>query len=61
MLVLSRKSNEVICIGDDVTVQVLEIRGAKVRLGIIAPEQVAILRREVKDAIERDQDSKPKE
>lgn len=55
MLVLSRKKNEAILINDDIEIVVVEIRGDKVRLGIQAPQQVAVHRREVYDAIKRDQ------
>jgi carbon storage regulator len=51
MLVLSRKSNESIHIGDSVVVTVLEIRGNKVRLGIDAPKEIHVLRSELKDVI----------
>ena len=54
MLVLSRKKNEVICIGDDVYITVVEVRGDKVRLGIDAPGAVVIDRLEVRDAKLRD-------
>jgi len=53
MLVLSRKKNESIIINDDITVVVVEIRGDKVRLGIEAPKEVPVHRREVFDAIRR--------
>lgn len=53
MLVLSRKKNESIVIGDDVTIMVVEIRGDKVRLGVEAPKEVPVHRREVYDAIQR--------
>ena len=53
MLVLSRKKNESIVIGDDVTIIVVEIRGDNVRLGIEAPREVPVHRREVYDAIQR--------
>lgn len=53
MLVLSRKKNEAIRIGHDVTVVVVEIRGDKVRLGIDAPEELPVHRQEVYDAIQR--------
>ncbi|MCH2178981.1 MAG: carbon storage regulator CsrA [Mariniblastus sp.] len=53
MLVLSRKKNESIVINDDITVVVVEIRGDKVRLGIEAPKEVPVHRREVYDAIKR--------
>lgn len=47
MLVLSRHPNEIICIGTDIFIHVNEIRGDKVRLGIVAPENVKILRKEL--------------
>jgi carbon storage regulator len=52
MLVLSRKKNESIIINDDITLTVVEIRGDKVRLGIDAPKEVSVHRREVYDAIQ---------
>ncbi len=55
MLVLSRKKNESIVIDDDITIVVVEIRGDKVRLGIEAPKEVPVHRREVFDAIRRDE------
>lgn len=48
MLVLSRKTNESIVIGENVTVTVVEIRGDKVRLGIDAPEAVSVDRQEIR-------------
>jgi carbon storage regulator len=51
MLVLSRKMNESIVIRDDIVVTVVEIRGDKVRLGIEAPKEVAVHRREVYEKI----------
>ena len=53
MLVLSRKKNESIVINDDITIVVVEIRGDKVRLGVEAPKDVPVHRREVYDAIKR--------
>ena len=47
MLVLSRRESESLVIGDDVTVRVLSIKGSRVRLGIDAPESVAIKRNEL--------------
>ena len=52
MLVLSRKKNESIIINDNITVTVIEIRGDKVRIGIEAPKDVTVHRREVYDAIQ---------
>jgi carbon storage regulator len=57
MLVLSRKVNQEICIGDDIRVMVIEIRGDKVRLGIAAPRETPVHRHEVYDAIKREQES----
>lgn len=57
MLVLSRKKNESIVINNDITIVVVEIRGDKVRLGIDAPKEVPVHRREVFDAIQRNEAS----
>ena len=51
MLVLSRKKNESIVINSDITITVVEIRGDKVRLGIVTPKEVPVHRQEVYDAI----------
>ena len=56
MLVLSRKKNESIVINDDITIVVVEIRGDKVRLGVEAPKEIPVHRREVFDAIQQDPD-----
>lgn len=53
MLVLSRKKNESIVIGGNVTVTIVEVRGDKVRLGIEAPSDVTVHRLEVAEAIAR--------
>ena len=53
MLVLSRKKNESIVINNDITIVVVEIRGDKVRLGVEAPKEVPVHRREVYEAIMR--------
>ena len=55
MLVLSRKKKESIVINDDITIVVVEIRGDKVRLGVEAPKEVTVHRREVFDAILRNE------
>lgn len=47
MLVLTRKIGEVIQIGDHVTVEVLEVRGGRVKLGIVAPDDVRVNRQEI--------------
>ena len=54
MLVLSRKKDEKIIIGDNITVMVIEIRGDKVRLGIDAPPEVPIHRQEVYEALQQE-------
>ena len=51
MLVLSRKKNESIIINNDIVITVVEIRGDKVRLGIVAPKDVTVHREEVYVAI----------
>jgi carbon storage regulator len=53
MLVLSRKKGETIVINGDITVTVVEIRGGKVHLGIVAPKKVPVHRQEVYEAIQR--------
>ncbi|NLX99457.1 MAG: carbon storage regulator CsrA [Rhodopirellula sp.] len=55
MLVLARKLNESIIVGDNIVVTIVDIRGDKVRLGIDAPREVTVHRREVYDAIQRSQ------
>ncbi len=52
MLVLSRKKNESVVINDDISIVVVEIRGDKVRLGIEAPKDVSVHRKEIYDAIQ---------
>lgn len=58
MLVLSRKKNEKIVIGDSITIMVIEIRGDKVRLGIDAPKEVSVHRLEIHEAIRREADQR---
>ena len=53
MLVLTRKSNQSIMIGDDIMIMVVKIRGDTVRLGIEAPRDIPVHRREVYDEIHR--------
>jgi len=54
MLVLSRQRDETIIIGDEIEITVVDIRGDKVRLGINAPRDVQVHRKEVYDAIKRE-------
>lgn len=54
MLVLSRQRDETIMIGDDIEITVVDIRGDKVRLGITAPTTIPVHRKEVYEAIQRE-------
>ncbi len=54
MLVLSRQRDESIIIGDNIIITVVDIRGDKVRLGIEAPSEIPVHRREVYEAIQRE-------
>ena len=54
MLVLTRKPGEKICVGDNITVTVVEVTGNRIRLGIEAPEEVRILRSELYQSWEKD-------
>jgi len=55
MLVLDRKKNESIIIGDNIVITVVDIRGDKVRMGIQAPKNVTVHRQEVYESIKREQ------
>jgi carbon storage regulator len=54
MLILTRKAGEVLLIGSDITVTVLEVRGKQVRLGIRAPQEVPVLREEIFRRLEKE-------
>jgi carbon storage regulator len=56
MLVLTRKSNQSIMIGDEIEISVLSVMGDKVRIGIQAPRSVPVYRREVYVAIQRERE-----
>jgi carbon storage regulator len=56
MLVLTRKSNQSIMIGDEIEVSVLSIMGEKVRIGIEAPRAVPVFRKEVYIEIQEDRE-----
>ena len=51
MLILSRKVNEKVVIGEDISISIIEIRGDQVRIGVDAPKKVKVFRQEVFDAI----------
>ena len=54
MLVLSRQKDQIIMIGDNIEITVVDIRGDKVRLGITAPPKIPVHRKEVYEAIKRE-------
>ena len=54
MLVLSRKTKESIIIGDNVEIQIIDIKGDQVKIGINAPRNVSIYRKEVFEEIQRE-------
>jgi carbon storage regulator len=54
MLVLSRQKDESIMIGDNVEITIVDVRGDKVRLGIAAPKDIPVHRKEVYEAIQRE-------
>jgi len=61
MLVLSRQRDESIMIGDDVEIIIVDVRGDKVRLGITAPKNIPVHRREIYDAIQREKEESRKQ
>jgi carbon storage regulator len=56
MLVLSRQRDESIMIGDDVEITIVDVRGGKVRLGITAPKNVSVHRKEIYQAIQKEKE-----
>ena len=54
MLVLSRQKDQTIMIGDTIEITIVDIRGDKVRLGITAPSHIPVHRKEVYEAIQRE-------
>jgi carbon storage regulator len=60
MLVLSRQKDESIMIGDDVEITIVDVRGDKVRLGIAAPKDIPVHRKEVYEAIQREKSEQKK-
>jgi carbon storage regulator len=59
MLILTRRVNDTVMIGSDVTVTVLGVKGNQVRIGINAPKNVAVHREEVFERIKREQQDEP--
>ena len=57
MLVLSRRADESLFIGDDINITVLDIRGGQVRIGITAPDSIKVHREEVYQRIIKDSES----
>lgn len=49
MLILSRKKGEKICVGNDITIMIVDIRGDQVQVGIDAPREVPVDREEIRD------------
>ena len=58
MLVITRKPDETFMIGDEVEITLVAVRGDKVRLGITAPKSIAVHRKEVYEAIQREKEPK---
>ena len=61
MLVLSRRKDETIMIGDDIEITIVDVRGDTVRLGIQAPRHVSVHRKEIYDAIQAENIAAAKE
>ena len=57
MLVLSRTKDESIMIGDDIEIVIVDVRGDKVRLGITAPRDISVHRKEVYEAIQKERET----
>ncbi len=57
MLVLSRKIEESILIGENIEIKILDVTGDKVQIGITAPKEVTVLRSELKETIEENKSS----
>jgi carbon storage regulator len=56
MLILTRRIGEAICIGDEVEVRVLGIKGGQIRLGIVAPKDIPVHREEIYERIQRERE-----
>ena len=53
MLIVTRRAGQAVCVGDDIRVEVMEVRGQQIRLGISAPDHVQLYRAEI-GAVERE-------
>ena len=60
MLVLTRNKDESIKIGDDIEITIVDVRGNKVRIGITAPKEIQVHRKEIYEAIQRDKSLNPR-
>ena len=56
MLILTRRIGEAVIIDDDITIRILEVQGNQVRLGIIAPREIAVHREEIYQKIQSKKD-----
>lgn len=61
MLILTRKPQQTICIGDDITVKVLGVEGQSVRIGVQAPKHIPIDRQEIRDRKDRERNDRSDE
>ena len=60
MLILTRRTNETLMIGDDIKITVLNVKGNQVRIGIDAPNDIAVHREEIYERIQNEQEGNKK-